>query len=201
MPAALLFGLAAVPEAAAHLPVLRGHLVEVVRQSDLVVVGRVTETRSAGAPVRETTVAVARVLRGASGEHLLVFRGRLDAAAGSRQVFFLRHAAPGLECVQPSGVIFPARAEDDEIYRDTVAAIGEALRDAGVAQGVKLRAALLPALSARPAALRYNAALDLVAFTEQGPPLGADERAKLQRLRADERTDPALRPLLSEALR
>jgi hypothetical protein len=184
-------------DAEAHLPALRGMLIELVQQSDAIVAAKVQQTQPAGAPVSATTIAVERVLLGHAAERVLTFRGAVHVAPGARYVFFLRHAGAAVECVQPSGVVFPALAKDDAAYRDTVRAIGAALRVGDPAREPRLRAALVPALSAGSAPLRYNAALELASMTEQGPRLGENERAQIEGLLSDPHTDPALRPLLS----
>lgn len=185
-------------EADAHLPALRGRLIELVRQSDAIVAAKVQQTQQpVGAPVSATTIVVERVLRGHTAERMLTFRGAIHVAPGARYVFFLRHSGTAVECVQPSGVVFPALPKDDAAYRATVRAIGAALRAGDPARELKLRAALVSALPAGSAPLRYNAALELASMTEQGPPLGENERAHIERLLSDPRTDPALRPLLS----
>lgn len=186
-----------VPDADAHLPVLRGRLVELVQQSEMIVAAKVKQTQPAGEPESTTEIAVERVLRGHAAEPTLSFRGAIHVAPGARYVFFLRRSGAVVECVQPSGVVFPALPQDDAVYGATIVAIGEALQADDRSRELKLRAALVPALSADAAALRYNAALELASMSAHGPPLGDGERARLERLLADPHTDPALRPLLS----
>ena len=195
-PLAILALAALAPDADAHLPALRGRLIELVQQSDVIVAAKVKQTQPAGEPVSTTTIAVERVLRGHTAGPTLSFRGAIHVAPGARYVFFLRHSGAVVECVQPSGVVFPAPPQDDAVYRATIVAIGEALQADDPSRELKLRAALVPALSAGAAALRYNAALELASMSAHGPPLGDDERARLARLLADPHVDPALRPLL-----
>lgn len=185
--------------AVAHVPQLRGRLVDLVGQSDLVVVGTVERVQVVGARRHDTTVRVEGALIGEAPQATLTFRARPRVAAGRRFVFFLHRDATGLECVQASGTVFPARREDDAAYRETVTAIQRALRGSEAARPAALRAALIPALSAAAPPLRYYAVLDLTALVHHG--LTESERRSLERLVADPATDPAIRPTIASLLR
>lgn len=182
------------PAAAAHVPSLHGRLIELVYQSDLVVVGTVERVNSADKHLRDTTVRVEGTFIGTAPEGPLTFRGPTRFPAGRRFVFFLRRNGDGYQCLQPSGTLFPARPDDDAVYRDTVTAIQRALLTGANERAAALQAALLPALSSQAPQLRYYAVLEVAALAHHG--ISEPERRVLERLAADPNADPAVRELL-----
>jgi hypothetical protein len=191
--------LGAAQPAAAHVPQLRGRLIELVGQSDLIVVGTVENVRAVATRQHDTTIRLEGHLLGTTPAATVTVRARPRFAPGKRFVFFLRRAGAGLECVQPSGAVFPSRPEDDAAYRATITAIQQALRARGADRPAALRAALIPALSAAAPPLRYHAVLELGALSHHG--LTGPERRSLERLAADPATDPAIRPVLTSLIR
>lgn len=192
----LLFGWAT--DAAAHVPELRGRLVDLVGRSDAIAVGTVLSSVPIDKRLNTTTVRLDAVFSGALESGATVsFASRPRFAAGRRFVFFLGRGA-ALECLQESGTVFPAEPAADAAYRQTVQSIGAALRGAAAERDAALRAALIPALSAPAPALRYYAVLDFAALTHHG--LTDAERRQLQRLVDDPSTDPAIRPVLAGLL-
>jgi hypothetical protein len=189
----------AVRPAAAHVPQLRGRLIDLVGQSDLVVVGTVEEVSAPDRRSYRATVRVDDTLIGEPAPPTLTARARLRFAIGQRFVFFLRRDGTAFECVQPSGAIFPSRPTDDAGYREAVTAIRRALAVAPADRNAALRAAVIPALSARAAYLRYQAVLELGALAHDG--MTASERALLERQVADPTTDPTIRSALVTLLR
>jgi hypothetical protein len=185
--------------AAAHVPQLRGRLIDLVGRSDAIVIGTVETTAPADGRLHLTTVRVDETLSGDPTRTSLRFRSRPRFAAGRRYVFFLGGAGESLECLQESGTVFPVDAGADAAYRQTIVAI----RRAGVADEAErirlLRAALIPALSAPAPELRYYAVLDLTALSHHD--LSESERRSLERLVADSTTDPAVRPVVATLLR
>ncbi len=185
--------------AAAHVPELRGRVIDLVAQSDLIVVGTVENVRPDAARLNVTTVRVEGQFIGETTDAILTFRARRRFATGRRFLFFLRRAGASLECVQPTGTVFPARPVDDAAYRDTTTAIQRALGAPVADRPAALRAAISSALSAPPPQLRYHAVLELAALAHQG--LTESERQSLARLVADPATDPAIRPIVASILR
>jgi hypothetical protein len=196
---ALALALAGVAQA--HVPVLRGRLVELVRHCDTVVIGTAERVEVHGPRLIDTAVRVKHVLLGSWQPAIVTFRGPTRFAPGQRYVFFLRHGISGFEGIQESGTVFPAAPADDAIYRRTVTAIAHALHTDPSQQTDALRAALIPALSAHALPLRYHAALELAALAEGGHGPTRRERRDLQRVLARPDTDPALRPVLTQLLR
>jgi hypothetical protein len=184
--------------AAAHVPQLRGRIIDLVSQSDLVVVGTVESVRALEARQYDTSVRVEGQIIGAAAEPTLTFHARLRFAPGQRFVFFVRRAGADLECVQPSGTVFPARPEDDAAYHAAISGIERALAVAVDQRPAALRAVIIPALSATAPPLRYHAILELDALAHHG--LTEPERQSLERLSADPTTDPAIRPLVTSLL-
>jgi hypothetical protein len=193
-----LFGIAlvlgAVEPAAAHVPQLRGRLVDLVAASDLVIVGTVEQVTALEARATSTTVRVDATLVGEAPTPTVTFRSQPRFAAGGRFVFFLRRAGAGFECVQPAGTVFRSSVADDDRYRAVVTGIRLARRGSPETQPAALRAALVPALSAAAPALRYHAVLELAALAHHG--LSPSERQSLQRLAADPATDTAIRSIV-----
>lgn len=184
--------------AVAHVPQLRGRLIDLVSRSDLIVIATVEETKRIDARLNATTVRVEAPLVGETKGARLTFRSQPRFAPGRRFVFFLHRAGTEIECMQASGTVFPARPEDDASYRDTVTAIRQALRTGEAGREAALRAALIPALSATAPPLRYYAVLDLASVAHHG--LTESERRSLERLVADSSTDPAIRPVIATLL-
>ena len=185
--------------AAAHVPELRGRVIDLVSQSDLVVVGKVEYVAAIDTRLNDTTVRVEGHFIGETDETVLTFRAQRRFVPGQRFVFFLRRVGTSLECVQPTGTVFPSRPEDDAAYRETVAAIQRALGASVVDRPAALRAAVIPALSAAAPPLRYHAALELAALAHHG--LTESERASLERLVADSACDPTIRSIVTSILR
>lgn len=184
--------------AAAHVPQLRGRLIDLVSQSDLVIVGTVESVRAIDGRVHDTTVRPQDSFVGTVSAETITFRANRRFAPGERFVFFLRRDGAGWECVQPPGTVFPSRPADDAAYRATVVAIQRALPVAAAERPAALRAAIIPALSATAAPLRYHAVLELGALAHHG--LTESERQSLQRLVADPTTDAAIRPIVASLL-
>jgi hypothetical protein len=193
-----LVSILAAQAAVAHVPQLRGRVVDLVGRSDLIVIATVEESKRVDGRLNVTTVRVEAPLVGEPKDARLTFRSQPRFATGRRFVFFLHRAATELECLQASGTVFPARREDDASYRDTVTAIRQALRADAAGREAALRAALIPALSATAPPLRYYAVLDLAAVAHHG--LTESERRSLERLIADSSTDPTIRPVIAALL-
>ena len=187
--------------AIAHLPAIRGKLVELVQRSDLIVIGSADRVIPVGTSLVDTTVTIAEVLAGTADEKHLTFRGPTRFAPGERYVFFLHRTPDGFAAQQDSGTVFPCTAADDAIYRSTVQALSHALQSDVAARPDAIRAALLPALTAMSDPLRYSAALELVSLAQSGHPPTLAERARIEQLLHDKATDPALQPLLNALLR
>lgn len=188
-----------VTDAAAHVPELRGRLVDLVGRSDAIAVGTVVSSVPVDQRRNTTTVRLDGVFSGALETGATVsFESRPRFAAGRRFVFFLGRDGTVLECLQESGTVFPTDAAADAAYRQTILAIAAALRGAAAERDAALRAALIPALSAHAPALRYYAVLDFAALTHHG--LTDEERRQLQRLVDDPSADPAIRPVIAGLL-
>jgi hypothetical protein len=185
--------------AVAHIPQLRGRLIDLVGRSDLIVIATVENTKRIDTRLNETTARVEARLAGDTQDARLTFRSQPRFATGRRVVVFLRRTGSGFECVQASGTVFPARPEDDASYRDAVEAIRQALRADEAGRAARLRAALIPALSASAPPLRYYALLDLASLTHHG--LTEAERRALEGVLADASTDPAIRPVIASLLK
>ena len=196
-PLALLFLLSS---AQAHVQVLRGRLVDVVGQSNLVVIGSVEELTPVGARHADATVRVDAVLAGVADTGRLTFRTPTSLTPGARYVLFLRRDGDRLASVAPSGALFPSGREDDAGYRRAIEAIAAALRADPSVRVTELRAALIGTLSASAPPLRYYAALDLATLDHADHPWTSSQRAALERLIADPGADADLRPLLSALL-
>lgn len=185
---------------AAHIQPLVGRLVDVVRQSDLVVVGIVTR------PVGDSAngalqIDVEKVLLGSVQEKSLEVRCTARLGVGERHVVFIATAPGGFRCVQPARSRFPANVEDDADYARTVRAIADALRLPQSKQLPALRAALIPALRSSAMELRYHAGLELVAFNHPDHPLTTEERRAVEEIRDAPDLDPGLPPLIDQLLR
>ena len=128
----------------------------------------------------------------------VTFRAHPRFVPGRRYVFFLRGIGESVECLQESGTVFPADPAADAAYGETIGAIRRALGAEAADRLALLRAALIPALSAPTAALRYYAVLDLTALSHHD--LSESERRSLERLIADGGTDPAIRPVVATLL-
>jgi len=196
-----LLGLFVAVPATAHLKIVQGRLIDLVQRSDAIVIGTVSDSRAAGPRWADVTVKIDRVLAGRSNTPTAVVRSPTGLAPASRYVLFLRRVGLNWESLAPSGTVFATQAHDDAAYQQAVAALRRALRRPPAARIAALRAALVPALSASAPPLRYHAALELRALTHAGHPLQSRERQRLERILADTRTDPALRPLLAGLLR
>ena len=187
--------------AAAHLPVLRGKLLELVQRSDLIVIGTADRVVPVGTSLVDTTVTIAQVLAGATdGEAAHVSGSDAFRAGGALRVLPASHAER-FRRQQDAGTVFPCTPADDAIYRSTIQGLSRALRSDLATRPDAVRAALLPALGAQPAPLRYHAALELRALAQAGHPPNAAERARIEQLLRDPSTDPALQPLLQALVR
>lgn len=182
---------------AAHVPVLRGKLVELVQRSTVIVIGTVEQVQPVDTRLTDTVVRLEQGVIGDPPRSALTFRGPTRFAPGGRYVFFLRRTDAGFAGVQEAGTIFPATSADDGLYRRTIEALQHALQLDAALRVAAVRAALIPALSAAAPPLRYHAALELSALAEDGHGPTDAERQTLGLLLADPATDPALRPLLS----
>jgi hypothetical protein len=196
----LLIILPAAP-AAAHIKALRGHLIDIVGRSDVVVIAVVTQPASASATGEEISFDVVEVVLGDLTDGALKARTSARLVAGERQVVFLKREAAGYRCTQPSGTRFPATLADDGDYRRVVVAVAAALRLPDEEQIRALRAALIPALRAASMPLRYHAALDLSSLSHEGHDLSPEERKQIEAVRSAADADPTLRPILDALLR
>ena len=195
-PAGLLVLLLSQP-ASAHIPVLRGRLIDLIQRSDVVVLGMAEQVRTLGTRHVDTDFRVDTVLAGTLPERTVTFRGPNGIATGDRYVVFLRRTGSSFESIQPSGTIFPSRPQDDDGYRRAVQSISQALRTDGATQVVLVRATLITTLSASAPPLRYHAALELAALVSDGHRPTEIEQQRLATLLASPSFDPALRPLLT----
>lgn len=187
--------------AAAHINMLRGHLIDLVRNSDVVIVGVVTVPASLSPSGKDLEIDVVDTIRGEISESSLTAQTQARLVAGERQIIFLKRQATGFHCVQPSGTRFAATPRDDADYRRAVKAIAAALRLPEARQIQALRAALIPALQAKSKPLRYHAALDLAALSHDGHDLTSEERINVGKVRAAPGFDPALAPVIDSLLR
>ena len=189
--------LVAAEPASAHIPQLRGRLLDLVAHSDVVVVGTVETASPLDPRTNSTTIRTETALVGEAPAPTLTFRGAARFPVGSRFVFFLRRNG-SFECVQPSGTLFAARPQDDAAYRVTVTGIKLAQREPADKQPAALRTALIPALSAGVPTLRYHAVLELAALAHHG--LSDTDRQALARIAADPSTDATIRPIIKTLL-
>lgn len=193
--AGLLVLLLALPTSA-HIPTLRGRLIDLIRRSDVIVLGTAERVKPVGARRVDTDLAVHDVLAGTPPGDTLTFRGSNGIAAGERYVVFLHRTATGFESIQGSGTVFPSRPADDEDYRRAIRSISQALHNGGPQQIATVRTALIAALSAAAAPLRYHAALELSALAHDGHQPTDAERQQLAAMLASPTLDPGLRSLL-----
>jgi hypothetical protein len=199
--AVLLALLVSAAAARAHVPVLRGRLVEVVTRSDLIVIGTARHVRPSGNRLLDTDIDIEHVLVGTAPGPRLSFRGPTRFAAGERYAFFLRRMGTDFEGVQGPGTLFPARRADDAEYRRTVTGIRAALQMDVTLREDAMRRVLIRALAAAVPELRYHAALELEARSHHGEQLQPTDRAALAKLLAEPTADPLLRPLLADLVR
>lgn len=192
--------LAAAP-AWGHINVLRGRLVDLVKQSDVVIIGVVTVPASASTSGKDLEIDVVGTIRGTIDGKSLTARTSARLMQGERQVIFLAREGDGFRCVHGSGTRFPATADDDADYRRAVEGIAAALHLPEDEQIRALRAALIPALRAKSLPLRYHAGLELTALDHDGHPLTAAERAAIERIRAEPDFDATLSPIVDGLLR
>src|SRR5262249_25858860 len=182
--------------AMAHVPMLRGKLIDLVQRSDVVVIGTVDSVRAVGARQVDTMVRVQRQLVGAPSDSTLTFRGATRFAPRARYVFFLRHGAAGFEGIQDSGTVFPATPEDDTFYEHVVESTRHALSTDFAHRVDALCSAMIPALSASVPELRYHAALELSALAGANRGQCSAERETLRRLLAEPTLESEVRVLL-----
>ena len=187
--------------AAAHLPFIHPQLVDLVQRSEVILIGTVTKLTTVSPSLCDTTVTVSEVLVGRLPEKQLAIRGPRGLAPDERYVLFVHRSRQSFESTAPSGTIFPAPPADDARYRSTIRALAAALHTDPAGRPAAFRAALVPALSAAAAPLRYHAALELLRLAHDGHGPTEAERLQLSRLLAAPGTDPALRPLLSSLVR
>ena len=192
--------LMAVQPAVAHVPIVRGRLVDLVQRSDVVVIGTADRVQPVGPRLIETTMRVELLLLGSSPGSTVTFQGLTRFAPGARYVVFLHRTGNGFEGTQASGTVFPASRDNDADYRATIEAIRHALVAELAHQTDALRAALIPALSSSAPELRYHAALELSALAQDGHGPSAAERRSLQQLLSSPACDPALQPLVAHLL-
>jgi len=185
----------------AHINALRGRLIDLVRQSDVVIVGVVTRPASLSPSGKDLSIDVLEIIRGELDQKALTARAVAHLIAGERQVIFLKREGAGFRCVQASGTRFPATPEDDAEYRRTIEGIAAALRLPQDQQVGPMRAALIPALRSKATSLRYHAALELTSLNHEGHPLTAGEREAIQQVRNAPDFDPTLEPIVEGLLR
>lgn len=195
----LLLVLLIAPGALGHIKPIVGRLVDLVRQSSLVVIGVVTRSPDAGPEAVD--VAIGSILRGWSAESSLRLRCGAALPLGDRQVVFIARDGDGLRCVQPRGSQFPVVPGSEGDYERTVRAIARALQLPEARQTGALREALIPALRAGAVELRYHAALDLGATVHADHELTTSEREAIAAVRAAPDVDPVLVPILDRLLR
>ncbi|MBI3782086.1 MAG: hypothetical protein HY270_01660 [Deltaproteobacteria bacterium] len=186
--------------ASAHVPMVRGQLVAVTHEAELIAVATVTDIKAIKPGTDELTAKIERRLLGHPSGDEVHFRGPHVLAAGERYVLFLRQRAGVWESVAPSGTIFPAKASDDRDYQAAIERLLAAFKQPDNAQAEGTWAALFPALRAANDTLRYNAALDLIAFIDAGHPPSAAQRQQIEQLLATKDLDPALRPILNAVM-
>jgi hypothetical protein len=187
--------------ARAHIKALRGHLIDLVRDSDVVIVGIVTLPASASPSGKDLVIDVVDTIDGTISETTIKAGTSARLVAGKRQVIFLKREGAGFRCVQPSGTRFASTLTEDADYRRVVKAIAAALRLPEAEQIQPLRAALIPALQAQSMPLRYHAALDLASLSHEGHELTTEERGAIETIRNDGGLDPALAPVVDRLLR
>lgn len=181
----------------AHVPFLHARLIDLIRRSDVILLGTAERVKPLGARRIDTDLHVEDTFKGTVPERTLTFRGPSGITPEERYVVFLRRTPSGFESIQPSGTLFGSRPQDDAAYRRVVTSINGAQHGDAVQQVVVVRAALIAALSASAAALRYHAALELSALAHDGYGPTEIERQSLATLLASPAVDPALRPLLT----
>lgn len=182
--------------ATAHVPAMKGRLVDLVNQSDLVVVGTVESVNAVSGNKRlwDDAVRVDETFIGEAPTKRIMVRSQTRLTADRRFVLFLRRSGDGYECLQPTGAVFPSRAEDDAGYRETVTAIQRGLRVPANDRAQALTGALIPALSAQSQQLRYQAVLEIAALAHHG--LSDPQRRSLEQLAAQPDADPAVKALV-----
>jgi hypothetical protein len=186
---------------AAHINVLRGRLVDLVRQSDVIIIGVVTLPASLSPDRKSLGINVVETLRGELDQKALTAQTSARLINSERQVIFLKREGSGFRCVQPSGTRFPATPADDAVYRGAIDGIAAALRLPEDQQVHPLRAALIPALSSKSLPLRYHAALELSSLQHEGHELTAEERTAIEKVRSAPDFDPSLRDMVEGLLR
>jgi len=192
---------AAASSSAAHINVLRGRLVDLVQQSDIIIVGVITLPASLSPDRKSLGIDVVATLLGELDQKALTAKTSTRLIAGERQVIFLKREGSGFRCVQPAGTRYPAAAADDAAYRAAVDGIAAALRLPDDQQVHPLRAALIPALSSKSLPLRYHAALELASLNHEGHELTVEERAAIEKVRSAPDFDPSLREVVEGLLR
>ncbi|GIW43305.1 MAG: hypothetical protein KatS3mg077_0587 [Candidatus Binatia bacterium] len=191
---ALIYGLAVLHArtAGAHVPWLRPVLLDLIRESECVVVGGVeaTEADSRGRGV----VLLRRPMSWCEMNFSEPLRIRTGTAlpGGASFVFFLRRDAAGWRDVAPAGVVFPFdRHEQKRIHR--------ALRQLSkgyIERRVALqRAALVGLLGAANLDWRYHAAVALYSLSQSSGGWTESERQRLDHYLRSEK-DPAVQQLL-----
>ena len=186
--------------ATAHLQPLRGQLIDLIQRSDLVVIASVQSIAPLGTRKADVHVKIQSVILGKPPAASLSVRSFNDFGPDDRVVLLLHRTGKDWESVAPSGVVFACAQPDDSGYRATIQAVNAALHRPPAKRADAVRAALIPALTASAEALRYQAALELVALAHDGHGPTDRERRKLQELIGSARLDPALQPLISNLL-
>jgi hypothetical protein len=141
-------------------------------------------------------IRVERALIGIPPPSPFALHSRARFAPG-RYVFFMRRHGGQIEPTPGAGASFPTTPADDGDYAGTIRALYRAVHAQPAQQVAAVRAALIPALSASAAALRYQATLALSALARDGHGPTDAERRTLVRLLSDPTTDPGLRAMLS----
>lgn len=184
--------------AAAHVPFLRGHLLDLVQNADRIVIARVDEATRRPAGDSRLKLTVLSTITGKPRPPAIEVLSPSYLAPGSEQVLFLKNGEEILS-LAPRGASFASDARSRDSYRRAIGALRQAINENSRARS--LRAVLLAALRSPAPSLRYEAALALNQLQHDGPPLTAAEAHQLKQLLADPKLDPVLAPLLQSLLR
>lgn len=193
---ALLSVILALP-AAAHLQFFPGRLLDLLQRSERVVIAAVDHVEGDLASSRRLWAV--RV-DGNEGEPPAPVRltadARLALEPGKRYAFFVKGKDANLECVHPSGVVFPADAGGSE-YVDLDRQVRPLLLHGPPRRIVD---ALIPRLRSPVRELRYHVALALSDAAHGEHPLDAEQQAQLREVAESPDFDAAIRPLIAPLL-
>ena len=175
---------------------MQPRLIALVEASEIVVIAVVEEMQTATQGYLETTARAEKVLLGPAPSQVMRFRTRTRLRPGGRYVLFLR-ATQALEAITLPGEVFEADANDDALLSRLVAELLVAAKSSSHERTRRQCQSLVPAVSARSEAIRYQAALELDHLA--GPmTLTAEEHEQLAKAAL---VDPVIEPILSNILR